>query len=347
MHEDTDPTMTRLVTEGVNVFPLTVNENALAHAMLNGIGDGIIRYTLDARGMRIVQTISDAEWPVLVKKFSADPKTLLGVARQNIFAISKDPQLNQAEKSQRIRRYVRAYLDLQIKLDVQAFENVDTPKQGVPEYVPHGLIDMGSDDRLQRRTGREMLFVDKSKIFQQSFDQLVEFFSTPVEDATSTETKTKMTKRVAAFVYNSMQYDYDRKGPAGRNAGSLVGVHEAQESKLAQCRHHALYAQVLLQACGITSRLLKCDVGFPGKAPEAHGANVVRINGEWFILDTTNPDHDGKQPEVFMAPLPDTHIDPNSSTGKVWTVQRKYKGETWTYKSRNNMYYRIRHGGAH
>lgn len=162
-------------------------------------------------------------------------------------------------------------------------------------------------------------------------------------DSGSTEAKLAIIKAIASSVYSTMQYDYEEKGVAHVNAGRVIGLHETFEDKLAECRHHALYTQVLLQACGITSRLLKCDVDFGNGQLGAHAANIVRVNSKWYLLDATNPDSKDGVGEVFLIPLPERDIDPNSSNAMEWTVPRKKDGKSWKYRSRNNMYSMIRH----
>ena len=63
---------------------------------------------------------------------------------------------------------------------------------------------------------------------------------------------------VAYYVHDKMPYDYKNLGPV--NPFKSVPLTQIQEDKQAVCRHHALYTQVLLQAFGITSRLLKCNL---------------------------------------------------------------------------------------
>ena len=148
---------------------LSVNEAALAHAILYGKAGSVIDYTIDAGGNRRIQGLRAGEWPALTERFRQDPKDAIGTARLNLFAISKDPNLPENERAARIERYVRAYLDLQIKLDTAAFPDVDQPQRGVPAYIPEGLIDMGSDSRTDPAVrGREMLRVNKKEIFRQN-----------------------------------------------------------------------------------------------------------------------------------------------------------------------------------
>lgn len=326
-----------------NMPTLGVNESALAFAMLKNRDNSIIQYSVDPTdGKRILPSLSDTDWPALVSKFASDPKGAIATARLNIFSIQQDTQLSEPDRKARIERYVRALLDLQVKLDIAAFPNVDTPRSGVPEYIPHGLIDMGSDQTQDpSRRAREMLHVDKQRMFAQTMQNFLKYFSSPLENSSNDTAKLAAVKGVATTVYNAMPYD---KAESGTYTASkdVVGVHEVFNERLALCRHHALYTQVMLQALGITSRLLKCDFDTGKGVFESHAANLVRVNSKWYILDATNPDSKDGVGEIFMIPLNETDVSLATLSGKEWSSQRN-DGRTWRYRPRNNMHYTIRH----
>ncbi len=326
-----------------NMPTLGVNERALAFAMLHDRNNSIVQYSVDtADGQRIVPSLSDNEWPALVNKFKSNPKEAIATARLNVFSIQQDTRLSEADRTARIERYVRAFLDLQVKLDIAAFPNIDKPQSGVPEYIPHGLIDMGSDlTQDPARRSREMLHVDKRRMFAQTAKNILKYFQTPNTDSSSDAAKLSVVKNVAALVYTAMPYD-KAEAATYHTSKRVVGVHEAFNERLAQCRHHALYTQVMLQALGITSRLFKCDVDFGRGRFESHGANLVRINNKWYILDATNPDVKDGIGEIFMIPMNESDVDPTSLKGKEWVAKKK-DGSTVKYRSRNDMYYTIRH----
>lgn len=340
----TPETIGKRTTDAIPNTPmLNVNERALAFAILNERDNSITQYAVDpADGNRVVQSLSDSDWPALVNKFRSDPKDAIATARLNIFSIQQDTKLPEPDRTARIERYVRAFLDLQTKLDIAAFPNFDTPQRGVPVYIPHGLIDMGSDPSQDPKLrSREMLRVDKPRVFAQTTMNFVRYFSTPNEDSSGDAAKLTAIKGVAALVYNAMPYDAS-SAAAYAAAKEVVGVHEAFTERLALCRHHALYTQVMLQALGITSRVFKCDVDTGKGTFEPHAANLVRINGKWHILDATNPDSKQGVGEIFMIPMNETSVDPGALNGRVWSSQRN-DGRTWKYRSRDDMYYTIRH----
>jgi transglutaminase-like putative cysteine protease len=135
-----------------------------------------------------------------------------------------------------------------------------------------------------------------------------------------------------------MPYDYQKINPYP-NLGKSVLITEPFDRKLAVCRHHALYTQVLLQSFGITSRLLKCNLGVGQEKGEPHACNLVRVNGKWSILDATNPEVNKGVGEVFLTPIPGTDIDTNKYN-YTWQVQCKKGQDIRTYQSRHNMFYK-------
>jgi hypothetical protein len=123
-----------------------------------------------------------------------------------------------------------------------------------------------------------------------------------------------------------MPYDRVNFGnEMGSNSVMLQYFVEPEDGPKAVCRHQALYTQVLLQAFGMTSRLLKCYLG-----GGAHAANLVRINYQWHILDTTN--------DIF-EPIEDEEIDLNNND-YTWCVESD--GAIFEYISRKDMYFRIK-----
>jgi hypothetical protein len=243
--------------------------------------------------------------------------------------IAGDTELSSVEKESRLERYLDAYINLIVKIDhVDYPPSDDVQGPHVPEYIPDGLRDMGSDLRVdESKRSREKIIVDKKEIYGQCKDFLLNMLGRNLS-------KEEMVKQVAHHVHTKMKYDY--KGEALPELGKSIPLAGFMEKKLGVCRHHALYTQVLLQQLGMTSRLLKCNFnGIP------HGANLVRINNKWHLLDVTNPAK-GEAPGdiIFLKPIPESNIDLNKET-YVWKLSAS-RGEFRTYKSRNNMYYRIR-----
>lgn len=320
---------------------VTLQQRVLAKAMLDERPDGVSRYFVDATGVKNLTTISNEEFPTLVQKFRDNPKDVLAQARLNLLSISRDNRLAKLEKQDRIKRYINSYVGLQVILDQLAFPPDNVLRNFVPSYVPDNLTDMGQNPQLDPRVrSREKIRVDKSKIFYKAEKLFVNIFSQDYNGVSLERWKTYVIKRVAHFVHAEMPYNYK---PQSRLSafGRSVRMDEVYDQKLAQCRHHALMAQVLLQSFGITSRLLKCDVSFrDGDALSPHAANLVRINFKWHLLDTTNPDEYNGQGEIFMPEISERDIDFKRNSYS-WRFPRKKNNQVVTYNSRNNMYFKI------
>jgi hypothetical protein len=80
---------------------------------------------------------------------------------------------------------------------------------------------------------------------------------------------------------------------------------------------------------------------------EPHVANVLRINGQWYLIDSTNPEIDPinpKQGKPYARPISLT-----DEPVQTWILDRYVRSpdgttvmkKPITYQSRNNMYYRI------
>lgn len=335
-----------ILPEGIEIpSEFTLQERVLAYAMLHKIKDHVIRYTIDGP-YRKHDKAGDSEIAQLVQKFRSNPKNYLGYGRLNLFAIQRDPNIASSEKQDRLSRYIDAFTTLQIKLDRMAFPPSPEVIRRVPKYVPDGLTDMGSDDDLDpKMRDREKIRVDKRKIFIQAKKLLQEIYSMDISRLNLEKPddlgklKKYIIERIAHFVYTEMPYDYKNMNPA-RDALRSVGVDEFFKQHLAVCRHHALYAQVLMQMFGLTSRVLKCDVQFGSTNAGPHVCNLVRINNQWHLLDVTNPDFDNGKGEIFMRPIPEKNIDLNARVYR-WELQRKQYGRKDIYTSRNNMHFRL------
>lgn len=325
--------------------PLSLQEKALAYGMLYQKKNVLTDYSFDKKGVKILQhaNLGKDGLKTLVDKFRFDPKDCLAMARENLFSIMKDPRLSHEEKTERLSRYLDAYFELQIYLDRQAFPPSDKVFQKVPAYVPDGLSDMGSEPSAEPDfRSREKLRVNKHKVLVQSKDLFISVFSHDFSNIPNEErsgaTKKYIADQVGLYVYHVLPYDYH--GQAVYEKGHSVPIANFRETQLAVCRQQALYTQILLQAFGLTSRLVKTDISFNNGVAGAHANNLVRINNKWFVLDVTNPEKINPQRSVvFMKPIKEDYIDLNNNKYS-WTFANGY--ETRSYTTRNNMHYRIR-----
>lgn len=314
----------------------TLQEGVLARGMAENVGNATTEYYFDESGDKRLRALDDINTGMLVEKFKRDPKDALAHCRQNLFAIMADPKLPRDQKTDRLERYLDAFFKLHIKLDRLAFPPLDEMRSGVPEYIPDGMTDMGSDPELNANNrSREKIRIDKEDILGRQAKQLfIDIFSGDHEGVDSDRLKTYIVKMVAMFVHKNMPYD--KSARPFPNMSHSVNLTESYDKKLSVCRHHALYTQVLLQAFGITSRLLKCSIEL-----DAHACNLVRINGQWHLLDTTNPDEENGEYKAFLKHIAPKGVEIDTRKSQYrWNVVRA-SGAKWTYLSRNDMYWRI------
>ena len=259
----------------------------------------VIGYDLDTRKVSRVHSVSEVtndKIQDIAEQYKDKPIELTSFLRQALARISKDKNISSiVEKNDRVQRYLKASLTLQVKLDRMSFLASETVHKGVPDYVPDGLSDMGSNpntDPSQR--SREKIRVNKSEIFTRYSAQLTELLiviSKSHLDSNDTQIKGYIIEAISKMVYDALPYDQKlRAGIQGAFLGRSLDVNDIHDKDLALCRHHALETQVLLQAMGIQSQLFKCKVRFGTGQMGGHAANLVELDNYWYILDTTNPE---------------------------------------------------------
>ena len=330
------------------------HEKLIAYAMLFGQDDAVKKYMLDPEKSREL-IFQKKDLATLVDNFKKNPVQFLEKGRNNLQLILTDKKLSNPEDRELIfRTYLDAFFSLQVKLDRIAYP-ADAKRifrNQVPEYVMEGLSDMGGDDEIDpnRRRSREKIRVNKQEIFAQAKELFVAVFQEitasnfdPKKDAD--KIKQLIINKVAKYVYTKMPYDRMVRAPqVAKNAGMSIALHRVPELNLAVCRHHALYTQVLLQAFGLESRLLKCYVSMgPMDGGGAHAANLVKVENLWHILDTTIPEEiSPTQKIVFIKNTDERSVNMNYQNYS-WEVPAYDKGTNTkrVYTSRHNMNYRI------
>lgn len=320
--------------------PLSLQESALATAMAHHIGDATVRFAMSANGTRYhdVSLMNTDEFGVLVRQFQTDPKEALAWGRESLLAINQDDRLNSAERKNRLSRYLDAYSDLTIRLDHEAFPPTASGevREGVPEYIPDGFVDMGGNKSANTLTRtREMIVVNKQSILEKYKPVLMDIFSRDYSQDTSDSKKAKMTAALAEAVYYRLPYDYSQKDLGG-------GRVDLGDMADGVCRHQALTFQVLAQAAGLTSRVVKNYMTSSDGRSEKHAANMVRINNKWFLFDVTNPDTIEKNNQKFWRPgvIP---IDrpPQSRERRTYSGTYKHSGVSYQWAAHDNMYWMI------
>ncbi|MBI2558080.1 hypothetical protein HYW20_02050 [Candidatus Woesearchaeota archaeon] len=311
---------------------LNLHQRVLAYGALNDDEKAVISYSIGKGGEKILQKLisTDEEFDRLVQKFRRYPKDVLAYLRLNMLSIMTGRNLSPSEKLDRLHRYLRDYFELMCILDREAFPSTGNKVYNyVPTYVPDNLSDMGSDPNIDEkmRSGREKIEVTKMDMFVESEDLFFEIFSKGLVD------KKEIVMKVAYWVYKHLPYDYKRRG-GFFGAVSVPLVRFKSPDPTAVCRHQALFTQVLNQALGLTSRLLKCNMD-----GESHVCNLVRLDYQWYLLDVTNPISIKGKAHICLVPVPQRDFDLNKNT-YVWKVTHDRGARTYT--SRSNMYFRIK-----
>jgi hypothetical protein len=318
---------------------LSVQEHALAAAMVHKVGNATLGFVLDQYGapQHLIPKLTETNLTWLVRDFARDPKETLAWARESLFAINTDTRLSATVRRERLSRYIDAYSDLTIKLDHAAFPNTQpgVVQSGVPEYIPDGFVDMGrsrTTDPTHR--DREQILVDKRAILTKYKPLLTEIFMTDYSAVTLGQKKRDMADKIAQAVYFSMPYSTEAADNLG---GGLVPLSQLSEGV---CRHQGMVFQVLGQAVGLKMRQMKALLG-----NVYHSTDVMRIDGRWFLYDVTNPDYvinRGGEKEWRPGVYP---IDgpPPRGAKKTYQVKAKHSGEEHTYIAHDDMFWFIEH----
>jgi hypothetical protein len=318
---------------------LTLQENALAAAMVHHIGDTTLHYSLrDGKRYHEVPEVTDAEILKLIPEFAVDPKESLAWVREALMRIAFDERLTGAEKDERLDRYLDAYIGLTVKLDHAAFP--PTPEGivafGVPDYIPDGFVDMGGErSRDVDRRHREMIKVDKKALLDKYKPLLKELFSYDFEDDPLDVKKRKMFNFVAQVVYSEIPYTNAYES----SSGDVVNLHEMDEGI---CRHQALVFQVLAQAAGLKSRLLKCHMSNNGDQFKRHAANMGRVDDQWYIIDASSPDYAWENDRKVWR-VGSLIVDGPPRPGETRTYEGVLKNShnRRTYKAHDDMYWYV------
>lgn len=280
--------------------------------------------------------VTEQEFGQLVENFRDDPKESLAYARETLFALAADRDVDEATKEQMVGEYLDSYFDLTIRMDQAAFPETDRIREGVPEYIPDGYVDMGSSHVLNpsARNNREQMWVDKHAIFADNKDALKHLILGMPRGADATIRKQAIVQFFAKVVNDRLR---PSRGYADNSNGEKVKLSEIDEGV---CRHQAMMFQVLTQAMGVQSRLVKCSLN-----GVQHVANTVRIDGQWYLMDVANPDYakssDGKK-EWNMGLV---KIDAPHKVGenKQYDVTFPKSGEKRMYITNDRTYWRIEH----
>lgn len=319
----------------ISHMDLTLNQKALWYAALYKDPTAPVDY-IPGRVKNLKKTLQTTqEQKDLVSVFAQDPKETLAYCRQALQHIANDKNLTEPIRQDRVRRYVKQYLEMIIALDKEAFlHDANKVYNWIPDYIPDWFVDMWSDSKLQtnQRSSREKIIIDKKKIFDETYELLVAILWNPYFKKQS----------IVDYLYHYVaKKPYSHAVAQTWFAGQSIKLHDIVDNNEMVCRHKALLFQVLAQACGITSRLLKCDIQFWNWDYWAHAANLIRLDYTWYLVDTTNPIkwNDWKI-RYAITPIPEKDIELNKQKHQ-WTVDKNIVIPR-KYTSRNNMFYQVR-----
>jgi hypothetical protein len=300
-------------------------------------------YTIEQNGKRTLNYIepNTEEVKQLILDYRKDPIEAAALARVNLIELARDKRIPEPERKQRLERYTQAYIDLVVKLDRLAFppDGPGVVHEGVPEYIPDGLSDMGSQQETEpEKRSREKIRVDKADSYKKYIDDLVETYwalRNKNSDPSSSIIKDYLIKRTMKDVYREMPYDH--KGNMNTGKSVRIGEYVNSYQPVAVCRHIAMETQLRFQLLGIDSRLLKCNQ----QTYLPHVANLVRNNGVWYLADST-------QPEINLeGTLLQPYLKVIDTSRDEWTLKRNQliNGEITPvdikYQSRFDMLYRV------
>lgn len=336
---------------------LTLNEQVLLNALESSYSRRVSdefssRHLVDRTRYRgkvcalDVEDLNDVRIRNVVDAFRHDPKAGHAIIRANIINLGRSmPQIQfdtlkdlHSFLQERIMRYYDASVSLIMRLDAAAFpptHNKNAPAQpGVLPYLPDGYSDMGKEQQIDEAyRGREKIRVDKGTDLAMIRDIMCTLFwqaghmidpSGTYYPTNSDDVKQHLIQSIATWVHGNMRYDLQPK-PINQYRHRSIKIADFVEAGEGVCRHFSLFGQIMLQHCGITSRLFKCSVnGVP------HATNHVRINRQWHLLDITSPNQDGSP---FLEKLPlSPHEKPDA---------KSYRLQDRSYTPNHLAYHRI------
>lgn len=295
---------------------------------------------MTARLGGLALTGNEDPYAALAEKYAREPKEALAVARESLLSIGSDPMLSREEKDRRLDAQLDTVFDLTIKLDHAAFPPTKPGevREGVPDYIPDGFVDMGKHrstnphERFDFGKPLGQILVDKRDTLAKYKPFLKDLLSRDFSRLDPQARKRRLAIETAKEIYVSMQHSVDAAESLGTDVVNLSSISEGV------CRHQGLTFQVLCQTLGLKSRVLKSY-----RDGERHSTNMLRLAGQWYIFDVTNPDYklnDAGQrewrPGVYSVDEP-----PKPGETKVYRVNGKFSGDPHTYTAHDNMYWRI------
>ena len=281
---------------------------------------------------KIKESLTPTALKTITSEFKENPEKIIKVMIENLRAISTNNSYSEKEQEKKLDLYYGAWVDLLIRFDDKLFPRTNPLRvySGIPDYIPEGLVDMGFNPSLNERNSREKIYIEKERLLRGS----KKLFFYALENGLDEKQTIRL---IADAVYQKMPLDRVNRGNnfGDKTIKLLEDIIQSPEPK-AVCRHQSLTAQVLIQSMGIVSRLLKCNVYSDTTLLGAHSANLVNFQNNWYLLDITIPlKINGELKFAFAIKYE-----------KIDTHKNNYEWKNPTtnmiYKSRNDMFYRIK-----
>ena len=182
----------------------------------------------------------------------------------------------------RLRRYVKAAVELEIVMDRQTWLDDGVVHRGLPAYLMHGYTDMGSHASPTERAGREKIKVDKVSLVE----RLSECKRRGVVDSDDLE---RLLGWYYARVRRDIEFDESGVEKLSREFGNeSIVLTKYLEKGMGVCRHLSIFYQLYLQEAGIECRVVKGNLRFfifKGR----HAWNLLRVGEQVILVDVTHP----------------------------------------------------------
>ncbi len=249
----------------------------------------------------------------------------------------KNKRIPHEQKAELFPAYLDLLLTSTLQYDQRNFPPSDKIYRGTPPYLPDQYHYMGPDPEVDPKKRRgEMIIIDKRKILGGSHHLFWQIFH---EGEIST-------RRKVEIIADDIDWTiFSERANGETSCSGVVGLHDyIGISKTAQCRHLALYAQIMFQTMGIESQYVPADIICEDTGQTAgHACNLVRIDNGWFLLSANRPSRlrTSDVPasnRILLSPIPEQEIEINKRT-YTW------RPDFWTdtlIRSRQRAFFQIK-----
>lgn len=132
----------------------------------------------------------------------------------------------------------------------------------------------------------------------------------------------RIQKLLRPLTHSGNEFDV-KKNPSAYNKFNKRKSQARQPARLSEywrlgqvvCREMACLTQVALEDAGFEARLVRGDIFKNGKLYAGHAWNEIKLDGQWKIVDSTNPIFNRLSPEVARTT--------GSLGGLIWKANRK------------------------